>query len=117
MRLVFFHSYDCAIIEWCVARPAKSPTPTFTPVRGVESISLGRPEARSRRMAIRVPRLVVGERVAECRRLQQMRPARAIPRRKLIERYGRDGKLVDWKDQILADCPRRANVRVVFRSC
>ena len=62
MRLVFFHSYDCAIIEWCVARPAKSPTPTFTPVRGVESISLGRPEARSRRMAIRVPRLVAGER-------------------------------------------------------
>ena len=32
---------------------------------------------------------------------------------RLIERYGREGKLVDWKDQITADCPRRANARVV----
>ena len=98
MRLVFFHSYDCAIIEWCVARPAESLTPTFTPVRGVESISLGRPEARSRRMAIRVPRLVVGElwpsavACSKCDRRGQ------YPVAKLIERYGRDGKLVDWKD-------------------
>ena len=35
------------------------------------------------------------------------------PVARLIERYGRDAKLVDWKDQITADCPRRANARVV----
>ena len=35
------------------------------------------------------------------------------PVARLIERYGRDGKLVDWKDQITADRPRRAQARVV----
>ena len=35
------------------------------------------------------------------------------PVAKLIERYGREAKLVDWKDAITADCPRRANARVV----
>jgi hypothetical protein len=33
---------------------------------------------------------------------------------KLIERYGRDGRLVDLKDHITADCPRRANDRVAL---
>jgi hypothetical protein len=35
------------------------------------------------------------------------------PVARLIERYGREAKLVDWKDQITADCPRRAQARVV----
>jgi hypothetical protein len=30
------------------------------------------------------------------------------PVARLIERYGREAKLVDLKDQIKADCPRRA---------
>ena len=33
---------------------------------------------------------------------------------KLIERYGPDAKLVDWKDQITADCPKRANDRAAL---
>jgi hypothetical protein len=32
---------------------------------------------------------------------------------KLIERYGREAKLVDWKRTITADCPQRANARMV----
>jgi hypothetical protein len=32
---------------------------------------------------------------------------------RLIERCGRDAKLVDWKDQITADCSRRAKDRTV----
>ena len=39
--------------------------------------------------------------------------ASQYPVAKLIERYGREAKLVDWKDAITADCPRRANARVV----
>jgi hypothetical protein len=35
------------------------------------------------------------------------------PVARLIERYGCDGKLVDWKDQITPDRPRRAQARVV----
>ena len=35
------------------------------------------------------------------------------PVARLIERYGSDAKLVDWKDQITADCPKRANTRVL----
>ena len=35
------------------------------------------------------------------------------PLARLIERYGREAKLVDWKDQITADCPRRVSARVV----
>jgi hypothetical protein len=27
--------------------------------------------------------------------------------RRLIEQRGRDAKLIDWKDEITADCPRR----------
>jgi hypothetical protein len=27
--------------------------------------------------------------------------------RRLIEQHGRDAKLIDWKDDITADCPRR----------
>jgi hypothetical protein len=27
--------------------------------------------------------------------------------RRLIEERGRDAKLIDWKDEITADCPRR----------
>jgi hypothetical protein len=27
--------------------------------------------------------------------------------RRLIERRGRDGKLIEWKDEITADCPRK----------
>jgi hypothetical protein len=26
---------------------------------------------------------------------------------RLIERQGRDGKLIDWKDELTADCPRK----------
>ena len=40
------------------------------------------------------------------------------PVARLIERYGREAKLVDWKDTITADCPRRTNARIVrFQSC
>lgn len=35
------------------------------------------------------------------------------PVARLIERYGREAKLVDWKDTITADCPRRTNARIV----
>jgi hypothetical protein len=39
------------------------------------------------------------------------------PVARLIERYGREAKLVDWKDTITADCPRRTNARIVrFRA-
>ena len=27
--------------------------------------------------------------------------------RRLVEERGRNGKLIDWKDEITADCPRR----------
>jgi hypothetical protein len=27
--------------------------------------------------------------------------------RRLMERHGHDGKIIDWKDEITADCPRR----------
>jgi len=33
---------------------------------------------------------------------------------KLIAHHGRDGRLVDFKDQITSDCPRRANDRVAL---
>ena len=33
---------------------------------------------------------------------------------KLIERYGPDGKLVDWKEEITADCPKRATNRAAL---
>jgi hypothetical protein len=33
---------------------------------------------------------------------------------KLIERYGLDARLVDWKDEITADCPKRANDRAAL---
>jgi hypothetical protein len=36
---------------------------------------------------------------------------------KLIERHGRDGKLVDWKEEITADCPKRANQLAVTDLC
>jgi hypothetical protein len=29
------------------------------------------------------------------------------PVRRLIKQHGRDGKLIDWKDAITTDCPRR----------
>ena len=34
------------------------------------------------------------------------------PVARLIERYGRDAKLVDWKDTITADCTRRTKASV-----
>ena len=34
------------------------------------------------------------------------------PVSRLIERYGRNGKLVDWKGTITADCPRRTQASV-----
>jgi len=33
---------------------------------------------------------------------------------KLIEEYGRDGRLVDWKESLTADCPRRASDRAAL---
>ena len=33
---------------------------------------------------------------------------------KLIERYGPDTKLVDWKDEITAGCPKRASDRAAM---
>ena len=36
----------------------------------------------------------------------------------LIEKHGADAKLVDWKDDITADCPKRANDRkALFDLC
>ena len=32
----------------------------------------------------------------------------------LIKRYGRDAKLVDWKEDITTDCPKRTNDRVAM---
>jgi hypothetical protein len=29
---------------------------------------------------------------------------------KLIDKRGRDGKIVDWLDQITADCPKKATI-------
>jgi hypothetical protein len=43
----------------------------------------------------------------KCDRLGQYPVAR------LIERYGAEAKLVDWKDELTADCPRRAKDRTV----
>ena len=34
------------------------------------------------------------------------------PVARLIERHGCEAKLVDWKDQITADCPRRTKASV-----
>jgi hypothetical protein len=34
------------------------------------------------------------------------------PVARLIERYGAEAKLVDWKDQITAACPRRTKASV-----
>jgi hypothetical protein len=40
---------------------------------------------------------------SKCERRGQYRVAQ------LIERHGRDAKLVDWKEETTADCPKRAN--------
>ncbi len=45
-----------------------------------------------------------------CRKCERRRQ---YPVARLIERHGREAKLVDWKDTITADCPRRVNARVV----
>ena len=45
---------------------------------------------------------------SKCDRTGQYRVA------KLIDRYGPDAKLVDWKDEITKDCPKRANDRVAL---
>ena len=45
---------------------------------------------------------------SKCDRSGQYRVA------KLIERYGPEAKLVDWKDEITKDCPKRANDRVAL---
>ena len=45
-------------------------------------------------------------------RLREVRRRGQYPVAKLIERYGRDAKLVDWKHQITGDCPRRTKASV-----
>jgi hypothetical protein len=44
----------------------------------------------------------------KCDRVGQYRVA------KLIERHGPDANLVDWKDSLTADCPKRPNDRVAL---
>jgi hypothetical protein len=36
---------------------------------------------------------------------------------RLIERHGRDAKLVGWKEEITADCPKHANRLAVTDLC
>jgi hypothetical protein len=47
---------------------------------------------------------LIGKPVVECEKCGR---AGRYALRRLIDQRGRDGKLIDWKDEITADCPRR----------
>jgi hypothetical protein len=39
--------------------------------------------------------------------MHQVRPQGALSRNKLIEKYGRQGDLMKWREMLNADCPKR----------
>jgi hypothetical protein len=36
-----------------------------------------------------------------------MQPCRSLPVQHLIDEHGREGKVIDWLDEITADCPKK----------